>query len=237
MTRLAKHKPGDRTAVDDPLKIAGYEETLAELTRALTEGVEGIVGQRIEPLHQAEESMLAAVAALDRGQIEPAPRHMADAVRHLIEARDTVRVGIADNPEAQRALRSFDRMQAQKIRKPKKDQEEAEEIVEEIERLAQDEDFVYATLSGLKMEQPDRQAAAKGQSADSGDPQPGEPEKKDDRPKAADRQKKSRAGRGEGRLGRLGGSAARRAEAGIPAAKPPTARRRSPTRPASWKRR
>ena len=43
-------------------------------------------------------------------------------------------------------MRSFDRMQAQKIRKPKKDEEEAEEIAEQIEELAQDEDFVYATL-------------------------------------------------------------------------------------------
>ena len=40
-TRLAKHKPGDRTAVDDPLKIAGFEETLAELTRELHRGGRG----------------------------------------------------------------------------------------------------------------------------------------------------------------------------------------------------
>ena len=55
-------------------------------------------------------------------------------------------------------MRSFDRMQAQKIRKPKKDQEEAEEIAEEIEKLAQDEDFVYATLAGIMMEQQEGQA-------------------------------------------------------------------------------
>src|SRR5262249_24702046 len=170
---------------------AGFEETLVGLTGGLTGGVEGIVGQRIEPLHQAEESMLAAVSALDHGQLAPAPRHMADALRHLIEARETVRVAIGDDSEAQRALRSFDRMQAQKIRKPKKVQEEAEQIAEEIERLALDEDFVYATLSGLKMEQPDRPAEAKGQSADSGDPQPGELEKpKDGRREAVDRQEK-----------------------------------------------
>ena len=66
--RLAKHKPADKTIAEDPLKIAGFEETLAGLTREFTEGVEGIVGQRIEPLHAAEESMLAAIAALDHGQ-------------------------------------------------------------------------------------------------------------------------------------------------------------------------
>ncbi len=90
-TRLAKHKPADKTFADDPLKIAGFEETLVTLTREFTEGVEGIVGERIEPLHAAEESMLAAVAALDHGQNARAPSHMGDALRHLIEARDSIR--------------------------------------------------------------------------------------------------------------------------------------------------
>ena len=91
--------------------------------------------------------MLAAIAALDHGQNAQAPAHMGDALRHLIEARDTLRIVIGqDDAAARQAMRSFDRMQAQKIRKPKKDQEEAEEIAEEIEQLAQDEDFVYATL-------------------------------------------------------------------------------------------
>ena len=98
--RLAKHKPTDKTFAEDPLKIAGFEETLAGLTRELTQGVEGIVGQRIEPLHAAEESMLAAVAALDHGQNARAPAHMGDALRHLIEARDTFRVVIGRDPKA-----------------------------------------------------------------------------------------------------------------------------------------
>ena len=128
---------------------------LTGLVREFTEGIEGVVGQRVEPLHQAEESMLAAVSALDHGQNAPAPRHMADALRHLIEARDTLRIGIPPDDAAMRqAMRNFDRMQAQKIRKPKKDEQEAEEIAEEIEQLAQEEDFVYATLYGLQMEQP-----------------------------------------------------------------------------------
>jgi hypothetical protein len=161
-SRLAKHKPNDRTVVDDPLKISGFEETLVEMTRELTAGVEGIVGQRIEPLHQAEESMLAAVSALDHGQLVPAPRHMADALRHLIESRDTLRVIIGDDPARAREMRRFDRMQAQKIRKPKKNQEEAEALAEEVEKLAQDEDFVYATLSGILTEQ--RAGQSKGES-------------------------------------------------------------------------
>ena len=55
-------------------------------------------------------------------------------LRHLIEARDTLRVLIGqDDRGTRKAMRSFDRMQAQKIRKPKKDREEAEEIAEQIE--------------------------------------------------------------------------------------------------------
>jgi len=151
--RLAKHKPADKTFAEDPLKIAGFEEMLAGLTRELTEGVEGIIGERIEPLHAAEESMLAAIGALDHGQNARAPSHMGAALRHLIEARNSIRVAIGDDAAAAKAMRSFDRTQAQKIRKPKKDQEEAEEIAEKIEELAQDEDFVYATLAGLMIEQ------------------------------------------------------------------------------------
>ena len=96
--RLAKHKPADKTIAEDPLKIAGFEETLAGLTREFTEGVEGIVGQRIEPLHAAEEAMLAAIAALDHGQNAQSPAHMGAALRHLIAARDTLRVVIGAGP-------------------------------------------------------------------------------------------------------------------------------------------
>ena len=132
--RLAKHKPADKTFAEDPLKIAGFEETLAGLTREFTEGVEGIVGQRIEPLHAAEESMLAAIAALDHGQNArcsgphgrcPSPPDRGPRYAPGLDRQD--------DPAASKAMRSFDRMQAQKIRKPKKDQEEAEEIAEQIE--------------------------------------------------------------------------------------------------------
>ncbi|MFI5459341.1 MAG: DUF4175 family protein [Isosphaerales bacterium] len=179
--RLAKHKPADKTFADDPLKIAGFEETLAGLTRELTEGVEGIIGERIEPLHAAEESMLAAVGALDHGQNARAPAHMGAALRHLIEARDSLRIAIGQDPAASRAMRSFDRMQAQKIRKPKKDQEEAEELAQKIEELAQDEDFVYATLAGLMMEQQE------GEAKKADDDKAGEP-RKNKRREAMERQ-------------------------------------------------
>ena len=252
--RLAKHKPADKTIAEDPLKIAGFEETLAGLTREFTEGVEGIVGQRIEPLHAAEEAMLAAIAALDHGQNAQAPAHMAAALRHLIAARDTLRVLIGQDPAASKAMRSFDRMQAQKIRKPKKDEEEAEEIAEEIEQLAQDEDFVYATLAGIMMEQQAGQAT-KGDEAGKAEE---DPEKKtEDRPK---RRKTLKRAKKDRRARRVPGRARARAKARARvrarlatkasrttttkaasrertnAVRPSSGKRRLPIRPASWKR-
>jgi hypothetical protein len=79
---------------------------------------------------------------------------MGDALRQLIKARNTLRISIASgDASARQAMRSFDRMQAQKIRKPKKDQDEAEEIAERIEQLARDEDFVYETLGAILTDQ------------------------------------------------------------------------------------
>jgi hypothetical protein len=212
-TRLAKHKPADKTIAEDPLKIAGFEETLAGLTREFTEGVEGIVGERIEPLHAAEESMLGAVRALDHGQNAQAPPHMSLALRHLIEARNTLRVAIGQDPATARAMRSFDRMQAQKIRKPKKDAEAADEIAQEIEQLADDEDFVYATLAALSTaEQPGDPKENKEAAPAEGDAEKkDEPAEKKDEAKKTDKAKKAQkgqkgagAGQGKGRGGEKG---------------------------------
>jgi hypothetical protein len=215
-SRLAKHKPTDKTIAEDPLKIAGFEETLAGLTRELTEGVEGIVGQRIEPLHAAEESMLAAIAALDHGQNARSPGHMSDALRHLIQARDTLRIAIGqEDPATSQAMRSFDRMQAQKIRKPKKDEQEAEEIAEELEALAQDEDFVYETLGGILMEQ-QQGADSKGAVADKkeeAEDKPSEPaEKKDEAQKGAKSPQEKKGAKGSARQGQGKGQASDKRE-------------------------
>jgi hypothetical protein len=167
-TRLAKHKLADKTYGDDPLKIASFEETLVELTRELTRGIEGIVGERVEPLHAAEESMLAAVGVLDHGQNEHAPDHMGSALRHLVSARNTLRITIGmASAAARQAMRGYDRMQRQKIRRPKKAQEEAEEIAEQIEQAAEDEDFVYATLGAVLSDQERGKASAAEENADS----------------------------------------------------------------------
>ena len=157
--RLARRTPTDKTPPENPFKIAGFEETLIGLTREFTEGIEGIVGERIEPLHLAEEAMLASVEALDRGRNADAPKPMAEALRHLISARRTLQVIIADNASAAERVRKFDRAQSQKIRKDRNKNDEAEEIAESLEELAKEEDFVYATLAASTAPAPSDQPA------------------------------------------------------------------------------
>jgi hypothetical protein len=149
--RLAKHKPGDRTAPEDPLKIASFEELLAALTREVLDGFQAAAPDQFESLQQAEAAMVAAVDALDREKPTDASALEAEALSHLVEARRTFRFCVCENGSVQirQRLRAFDRTQAQKIRKPNDQADAAEALVAEIEELAGDEEFVYATIAQL----------------------------------------------------------------------------------------
>ena len=177
-SRLAHRKANDRTRAEDPLTIATFEETLVGLLRDFMEGFEAIAGERVEPLHQAEESMLASIEALDHGQNAETPNHMAIALRHLIQVRQTFRMLIGRDSAAARAARAFDRTQTQKIRRPKGKDQEAEAIADELEQLAHEEDFVYATLRALAMDT-DTPQTPKGSVPSDSPSQSNEPEKKD----------------------------------------------------------
>lgn len=185
--RLARHRPTDRADSEDPLKIAGFEETLLSMTREFAEGIEGIVDAPVEPLHRAEEAMLAAVEALDRSRNSEAPPAMSEALKNLVAARREIFFIIGQNPAAAMAMRSFDRKQAQKIRKPKGKDEEAEQLAAEIEELAQDEDIVYATIAAAM---------------DPGEVPKGEEGEREDEPKDAER--KGSGGPGQGDEGERG---------------------------------
>ena len=100
--------------------------------------------------------MLAAVDSLSVGKWENATLQMKDALKALIEARTNLQIQIMKNPPnaAQlAALRQFDRMQAQKLRRPKSDKEEARELIRRLEELVNQEATV---VSGLEeeMEEP-----------------------------------------------------------------------------------
>jgi hypothetical protein len=190
--RFVKHQPTDRTEADDPLKIAGLEETLLGLTKDFTEGVEQLADARVDSLHKALDAMQASIDALDRSRNAEVTPAMAEALRNLVAARRELKTLIAEgNPALAAAMRAFDRKQAQKIRKPKAKDQEAEEIADRIEELAKEEELVYATI-----------AANMGGTAEAD--APGEMKGKPDKPKesakeaeAKDQAKESPKGEGE----------------------------------------
>ena len=241
--RLAKHKPADKTFAEDPLKIAGFEETLVGLTREFTEGVEGIVGQRIEPLHAAEESMLAAVAALDHGQNERAPGHMGDALRHLIEARDTLRVTIGQDAAAAagdaqlRPHASPEDPQAEERRGRGRGDRRGNRRTRPGRRLRlRDPGRPHDGATGGRGEEGEEAETEEEMREEEEPAKRRRSEKSEDR--KAERPKGSGAGQGKGQAGEKGepddedGGEPRKTSA----ARPWSGRSRSPIRPASWKR-
>ena len=92
--------------------------------------------------------MLAAVDSLSVGKREDATLQMKAALKFLIEARENLQIQILKNPDAARlaALRQFDRMQAQKLRRPKTDKEEARELIRRLEELIGQEASVVSGL-------------------------------------------------------------------------------------------
>lgn len=141
----------DLAAVDSLTK---FEGELAKATRELAEGLEALGIDDTELLYQAEASMLGATDSLSAGKYDTATLQMRDALKELIEGRNRVQFAIEKNPDKAQlaALRMFDRLQRQKLRKPKTDAEEAEQLAERLKELADREDFVYATLAGIDME-------------------------------------------------------------------------------------
>jgi hypothetical protein len=151
LEKLFKHTgEADLAGTDAMIK---FEGELAKFTRELAEGLEarGVDPSDTELLYQAETSMLGATDSLSAGNYETAVLQERDAVKYLIEGRIKIEQTISKNPNRQQLaqLRSFDRTQRQKLRKPKTDEEEAKEIAQRLEQLAQEENFVYKTLAGI----------------------------------------------------------------------------------------
>ncbi len=190
--RLAKHKAGDKVEGEDPLKVAGFEETLLGMTREFTEGIEALADEKVETMHKAESAMVAAVDALDRSKNAEAAIAMSEAQRNLVAARRELINIIGLKPMAAAAMRSFDRKQAQKIRKPKNKDEEADQVAAELEALAQDEEFVYATIVAASEEGQDAKAP-EGEAAEAEEPSKDQPKKDAEEKKDAETKKDSDA--------------------------------------------
>jgi hypothetical protein len=130
-------------------RVAAFENKLATQTHTLADFLAtlGVDGAAI--LAQAEEAMLSAVDSLQGGKFPTAINQERDALRYLMEARNTVQQALLKQPRAVRAqARAFDRLQRQKLRRQNEDTETLLGIAEELGKLADEEDQVARNIAG-----------------------------------------------------------------------------------------
>jgi polyhydroxyalkanoate synthesis regulator phasin len=127
-------------------------------------------------LGQAEEAMLSAVDSLNGAKFPTAIGQERDALRYLMEARNTIQIGLMKQSRAVRAqARAFDRLQRQKLRRENEKSDSLPQIAEELARLANDEDEVARTIAaGGKNKDPMAQgdSDAQGEKPGKGKPDP-----------------------------------------------------------------
>jgi hypothetical protein len=144
LDRKQKHNgQPDLPATDALIK---FEGELAQATRDYAEGLLQRGIDETELLFQAETAMLAAADSLSAGNYDTATLQMREALKYLIEGRNRLEIGLLKNRDRQMlaALRLFDRLQRQKLRRPKSDEEEARQIAQRLEELAEQEDNLFA---------------------------------------------------------------------------------------------
>jgi hypothetical protein len=128
--------------------VAAFENKLATQTHELADFLAGLGVDGAAILAQAEEAMLSAVDSLQGAKFITAINQERDALRFLMEARNTVQQALLKSPRALRAqARAFDRLQRQKLRRPNNKAETLGQIAEELAKLADEEDEVARTLA------------------------------------------------------------------------------------------
>jgi hypothetical protein len=129
-------------------RVAAFENKLATQTHDLAEFLIGLGVDGAAILSQAEEAMLSAVDSLQGAKFATAINQERDALRFLMEARNTVQQALLKKPRAVRAqARAFDRLQRQKLRRPNEKAETLPQIAEELAKLADEEDEIARKLA------------------------------------------------------------------------------------------
>ncbi len=186
-------------------KVAAFENKLATQTHELADFLASLGVDGAAILSQAEEAMLSAVDSLQGAKFTNAINQERDALRFLMEARETARLALLKQPKAVRAqARAFDRLQRQKLRRPNEKAETLPQIAEELGKLADEEDDVARTLAAAGNNPGNSQGSASANPMDPKDPkkaEPGNPDKPDpEKPtgKGSDSEKKATAKEGKG---------------------------------------
>lgn len=174
--RFKQSATPDLSGIDGLIK---FEAELAKSTRELAEGLEARGIDDTELLYQAETAMLGATDSLSAGKYDTATLQQRDALKYLIEGRNRIEISIRKNPDRAQlaAVRQFDRMQQQKLRRPKTDEEEKREVAQRLEELAEREQFIYETLAGTTLNNGPSKNPAPNASGASGDKPGPKPEK------------------------------------------------------------
>jgi hypothetical protein len=129
-------------------RIAAFENKLATQTHDLADFLLGLGIDGAAILSQAEEAMLSAVDSLQGAAFSTAINQERDALRLLMEARETVLQALPKQSRAVRAqARAFDRLQRQKLRRPNEKPETLPQIAEELANLANQEDEVARLIA------------------------------------------------------------------------------------------
>ncbi len=130
-------------------KVAAFENKLAGQTHDLADFLIGLGVDGAAILAQAEEAMLSSVDSLNNAKFTTAINQERDALRFLMEARNTVQQALIKQPKAVRAqARAFDRLQRQKLRRPNADAETLAQLAGELGKLADEEDQVARDIAG-----------------------------------------------------------------------------------------
>jgi hypothetical protein len=129
-------------------RVVAFENKLATQTHELADFLAGLGVDGAAILSQAEEAMLSAVDSLEAAKFSTAINQERDALRFLMEARETVQFGLPKKSRAVRAqVRAFDRFQRQKLRRKNGKPETLAQIAQELARLADEEDEVAGILT------------------------------------------------------------------------------------------
>lgn len=149
-----KTQSGKEPTLVEVDRTATFEDDLSKSTHELADFLAELEFDGSDLLYQAETVMLTAVDSLNVGKYELSGQQQKDSLRLLIEGRDTIERTLRRGASAaqRNALRNFDRQQIQKLRRPKRDKEDEEDperLVDQLRRLADEQTFVYKTLTNM----------------------------------------------------------------------------------------
>jgi hypothetical protein len=153
-------------------KVAAFENKLAGQTHDLGDFLAGLGVDGTAILTQAEEVMLSAVDSLNNAKFTTAVNQERDALRFLMEARNTIQVALTKQSRQVRGqARAFDRLQRQKLRRPADESEMLARLAEELAKLGDQEDEVARVIAGPNAGG-DGDAAKPTEKPKTGDPDP-----------------------------------------------------------------